>query len=168
MSVKLKFKCVCLKRNIVLLWSFWISFPFIFIKACSHDATCIIGFFGTIMLKPKKWFMNERMSKELCTNQIKTLSAFSLSPHIQVLQTLTQSFLSSFSELWMSFQLSWIKELFREFNVLILMKDWLFSEDFYQRFDWQNQVMLSMWQTGVANTKLEFSGEAWFQIFSQK
>ena len=31
-----------------------------------------------------------------------------------------------------------------------------------------NQVMRSTWQTGVANVRLEFSGEARFQIFTQK
>ena len=31
-----------------------------------------------------------------------------------------------------------------------------------------NHVMQSTWQTGVANARLEFSGEARFQIFTQK
>ena len=31
-----------------------------------------------------------------------------------------------------------------------------------------NQVMQSTWQTGVANARLEFSGEGLFQIFTKK
>ena len=54
-----------------------------------------------------------------------------------------------------------------EFSVLKLVKDLLFSEDFYQRFDSQ-QVVQGTWQTGIANARLEFSGKARFQIFSQK
>ena len=45
-----------LKKSIVLLWLFWICFLFVFIKAYSHGATCMIRFFCTIILKPRKWF----------------------------------------------------------------------------------------------------------------
>ena len=54
MSVKLKVHCVHFNRHrfaLVILNRFPI-FPFI--KTCSNDATCIIGFFCTILLKPKK------------------------------------------------------------------------------------------------------------------
>ena len=61
-----------LKRIIVLLLWFWIGFLFVFIKACSHDATGIIRFLFT--LKPKKWFMNQWIWKELRTSQNKILS----------------------------------------------------------------------------------------------
>ena len=53
-SVKLKFQCVRLKKHcfaLVILNRFPIC---IYIKDFSHDATCIIGFFCTVMLKPKK------------------------------------------------------------------------------------------------------------------
>ena len=138
MSVKLKFKCVRFERNIVLLWWFWIGFLFVFIKACSHNAIFIIGFFCTIMLKQKKWFMNEWIWKQPCTSQNKSLSAFSLSTHVQVLQTLARSFIKFILWSITSFQLNWkIKKTCSEFSVLVLVKDLLFSEDFYQRFDWQ-------------------------------
>ena len=171
MSVKLKFKRVRLNKNIVLLWWFWIGFLFVFIKACSHDATCIIGFFGTIMPKPKKWFMNEWIWKELCTSQIKTLSAFSLSPHIQVLQMLAQSFIKLI--LWA------LNKLSIELNRRLCQS----SESSVYSYQWKiycsqttvindlidsNQVLQSTWQTVVAKARLEFSGEARFQIFSQK
>ena len=68
MFVKLGFNCIRLKRNTVLLWWFWTCFPFVFIKACSHDATCILGFFCTVMSKPKKWFTSQWIWKELCTS----------------------------------------------------------------------------------------------------
>ena len=52
-SVKFQFLCVCFRKE-TLFWWFRIGFLFVFIKLCSHDATCIIEFFSTIMLKPKK------------------------------------------------------------------------------------------------------------------
>ena len=82
-----------LKEALFLLRWFWIGFLFVFIEACSHDETCIIGCFWTIMLKPRKWLMNQRIRKELCTSQNKALSAFSLLPHVHDLQRLTWSFM---------------------------------------------------------------------------
>ena len=46
-------------------------------------------------------------------SQNKTLSAFSLSPIVQVLQTLTRSFIKLITELWTNFQLNWKENLFR-------------------------------------------------------
>ena len=58
-SVKLEFQCVRFEKKHCFALVFWIGFLFVFVTACSHDATCIIRFFCIIMLKPKKWFMNQ-------------------------------------------------------------------------------------------------------------
>ena len=127
-----------LKRSIVLLWCFWIGFLFVFIKACAHDATWIIRYFCTVMMKSKIWFMNQWIWKELCTSQNKTLSAFSLSPHVKVSQTLAQSFIVP--EFWTRFSIELNRKLVQSsvnWFYYCTVKELLFSEDFYQRFDWQ-------------------------------
>ena len=82
-----------LKGSFVLLWWLWIGFLSAFNKTFPQVSTCIIWFFCSNMLKPKKWLMKWLISKELCTSSNKTLSALRLSPHIQVLQTLVRSFI---------------------------------------------------------------------------
>ena len=44
------------------------QFPICFIKACSPDATCIIGFFCTIILKLKKIFISYLRNSMACHN----------------------------------------------------------------------------------------------------
>ena len=129
-----------LKRNMVLLWWFWIGFLFVFIEACSHDTTCIIGFFCIIMLKPKKWFMNHWIWKELCTSQNKTLSAFSLAPHVQVSQTLARSSIEFIHWDLNKFSIELNRTLVKSavnWFYYCTVKDLLFSEAFDQLFDWQ-------------------------------
>ena len=45
-----------------------------------------------------------------------------------------------------------------------MVKELLFSDDFINDLIDNNKVMQSTWQTGAANARLEFSGEARFQI----
>ena len=104
LKVTLKFKCV--ERNIVLLWWFWISFLFVFIKACSHSVTCIVRFFCTIMLKAKKSFMNQWIWKELCISRNIPLSLHSITTRLR-------SFIKFIFWAQTNFQLNWIENLFR-------------------------------------------------------
>ena len=148
--------CV-LKRSIVLLWWFWISFPFVFIKADSHHATYIIVYFCSIMLKLKKWLFI-------------TLSAFSLSPHVQVLQTLAWLFMMFIH--WALDKFSF--ELNRKLVQSSVCIDFISKKVTILRglslTIWLTATRLckAHWQTGDANTRLRFSGEARFLIFTQK
>ena len=125
-----------LKRSIVLLWWLRTGFLFVFTKACSHDAT---RFLFTIMLIPKKWFMNQWIWKELCTSINDTLSTFSQSPHVQVLQTLARSFIKFIHWALKNFSVELNRKLQSSVNSFhyCTVKELLFSEDFYHRSDWQ-------------------------------
>ena len=148
---------LCMAMSSVLLWWFWIGFLFVFIKACSQDATFIIRFFCIIMLKPKKWFMNQWIWKELCTSQNKTLSTFSLSPHVQVLQMLARSFIKFILWALNKFTIELNRKLVQSavnWSYYCTVKELIFSSDFSinDLID-SNQVIQSTWQTNVADTR---------------
>ena len=94
------------------------------------------------MLKSKKWFMNEWIWKGLCTNQIKTLSVFSLSPHICVLlETLAWSFIKFILWALNKFSIELSRILVQSLESSMYWYHWkIYCSQrtfFYQRFDWQ-------------------------------
>ena len=75
------------------------------IKAFSHDTTCIIRFFCTIMLKLKKWFMNHWIYKGVVYEPKQN----SFSPHVKVLQTLARPFVKLIHWVLNKLSLNWIE-----------------------------------------------------------
>ena len=57
----------CLPALNLLLRKSWVVEAFFIIEARSHDAICIMRFFCSIILKPKRWFTNQWIRQELCT-----------------------------------------------------------------------------------------------------
>ena len=88
----------------------------------------------------------------------KTLSAFSLSPHVQVLQTLTRSFLKFINWALNKFSTELNKRLVNWFYYCII-KELPFSEIFVSDLVDNNQVMQSTWQTCFANATSWVSGK---------
>ena len=100
-------------------------------------------------------------------SQYKTLSALSLLPPVQVLQTVARSFIKFIHCVLNNFQSNWKENLFRVQRIDISESQYSLRVFINDLID-SNQVMQSTWQTGVANARLEFSGEVRFQILSQK
>ena len=157
-----------LKRSIVLLWWFWISFLFVFIKACSHDATCIVGFL--YYYAETKEMIHESVNLKGVVYEPKQ-NSFSI-------QSFTKS--TGFANVGPAL-VKFIDWALNKFSIKLSRKlvqssvYWFYKRKSYysQRifindFIDSNNVMQNPWQTGVANARLEFSREVRFQIFTQK